>query len=137
MQSLSSFWTSLHKYNACCLVILATLTPILSMQVPFSPKSKVELSRAISSCVSSAAKASTTQALVALDEFCHRQFDDPENCSFGTCITMAKDKFMMKISEEIARLGGSKALVDGYLQKTTFHFLATSIPNTIYTLATY
>ena len=54
--------------------------------------------------------ASTRTALVALDPFCHRQFDDPKN-SFP--ISMPKDEFMAKCTEEIARLGGSKALVDG------------------------
>ena len=54
----------------------------------------------------------TGAALVALDAFCHRQFDDPMN---SNPISMPKHEFMAKCSEEITRLGGSKALVDGYV----------------------
>ena len=54
-------------------------------------------------------------ALVALDPFCHRQFDDPKNRRPGEKISMSKDEFMAKIHEEIEALGGSMALVDGYV----------------------
>ena len=127
MKSRSSLWTSLQKYNAFCLIVLATLTPILSIKVPFSPKSQLELSSAVRTCLSAVAKDSTTPALVALDTFCHRQFNDPENSFPDNKIRMPKDDFMGKLSEQIARLGGSKALVEGYLHGAKKQTLTSSI----------
>ena len=61
---------------------------------------------------------STNVTLIALDPFCHRQFDNPQNRRPGEKIAMSTDDFMEKLLEEVYGLGGSQALVDGYVLLT-------------------
>ena len=58
---------------------------------------------------------STNVTLIALDPFCHEQFDDPQNRRPGEKIAMSTDDFMEKLLKEVDGLGGSKALVDGWV----------------------